>query len=161
MGEASRRRAAALRGEFWPGGEKRCPTCFGTRVVCEAAPALSAEVEFYSRRLAMCVCGEVWEPIDEASIWDRSDPHCSALEPCDNCAFRAGSPESRDAKKWGELLASLRAGGSFYCHKGVPIAPDSEHGFKYPSDRSRLRLCRGYLNALGKWWKVDAKAVSP
>jgi len=56
------------------------------------------------------------------------------------------------------MIASLRAGASFHCHKGVPIVPDSEHGFAFPhrpdgtADKSKLRLCRGYLNALGKWW---------
>jgi len=49
--------------------------------------------------------------------------------------------------------AQLRAGGAFHCHKGVPLDPEGEDGFDYPKDRpEKLRLCRGYLNALGKWW---------
>ena len=37
--------------------------------------------------------------------------------------------------------------------KGVPLDPEGEDGFAYPKDKpEKLRLCRGYLNALGKWW---------
>ena len=81
----------------------------------------------------------------------RSSASFSA--PCDNCAFRPESPEQADTAKWKELIAKLRAGGAFHCHKGVPIAPKSEDGFAYPKHKpEKLRLCRGYLNALGKWW---------
>jgi hypothetical protein len=112
-------------------------------------------VEFYGRRLTVCRCGAAWEPIDESSILDRDDETSSFTKPCDNCAFRPGSPEQADKVKWGELIASLKAGGSFYCHKGVPIAPESKDGFAYPSERRKLRFCRGYLDALGKWWKLE------
>lgn len=50
----------------------------------------------------------------------------------------------------------MKAGGQFYCHKGVPIDPRSEHGFLCPHDRngrplpSKYRLCRGYLNMVGR-----------
>jgi hypothetical protein len=68
-------------------------------------------------------------------------------------AFRPGSPEQTHAEKWKELIAKLRAGATFHCHKGVPLDPEGEDGFAYPKDRpEKLRLCRGYLNALGKWW---------
>lgn len=152
MGEARRRRAATLTSEFWPGGPHRCPACLSTNVMtCDTPDG----VDFYGNKLTVCQCGAAWEPISEADIWDREDEACSTREPCDNCAFRPGSPEQADKEKWGDLIAKLKAGGSFYCHKGVPIAPNSELGFKYPKDARKLRLCRGYLNALGKWWKVD------
>ena len=153
MGEAARRLAALYLSGPWPGGPACCPRCLGLRVRCEAAPS---GVDFYGRQIAICGdCGTAWEPIDEASIWDRSDPSCCSKEPCDKCAFRPGSPEQRDTEKWKALIANLRAGAVFHCHKGVPIAPRSEHGFDYPKDRAKLRLCRGYLDALGKWWKAD------
>jgi hypothetical protein len=34
------------------------------------------------------------------------------------------------------MIASLRAGASFHCHKGVSIEPRSEHGFAYPNDEA-------------------------
>ena len=69
--------------------------------------------------------------------------------------------------KWRALIEQLQQGEAFYCHKGVPIDPDAEHGFAYPqrrvpielgklkiettvADRSKLRLCRGFLNQMGK-----------
>lgn len=151
MGEAKRRLAAALASDKWPGGRARCPVCLGTRVVCEAFDA----GEFYGKELAGCAdCDIAWEPIEEADIWDRSDRYCGGSQPCDNCAFRPGSNEQQDREKWRELIGSLKAGAQFYCHKGVPLAPGSEHGFAYPSDHRKLRLCRGYLNALGQWWAL-------
>ncbi|WP_245988107.1 hypothetical protein [Sphingobium fluviale] len=51
-------------------------------------------------------------------------------------------------------MIELSFGASFYCHKGVPVTPGSEHGFDYPQSKSgipitrKLRLCRGYLNSI-------------
>jgi hypothetical protein len=121
----------------------------------------------YGPGLAVCRnCKTLWEPFDPEQIWDTSDPHCSFREPCNNCAFRPGSPEQADPEKWKLLLDQLKCGASFHCHKGVPIEPGAEHGFAYPTralvvdvpgvprieervgDKSKLRLCRGYLNAM-------------
>lgn len=150
------RRAAKLERPF-PGTAQCCPKCKSGRVVVHDTAGVSSLV-FYGRQIATCAnCRTAWEPIDESLIWDRSDRFASLSAPCDNCAFRPGSPEQADTAKWKDMIASLRAGASFHCHKGVPIAPGSEHGFAYPHDaskpnKSKLRLCRGYLNALGKWW---------
>lgn len=154
MGEAKRKRDAAYRLGPWPGGKGRCPRCFGTLVGGGELPIDADGGNFYARQIAVCGrCAIAWEPVDEALIWDRSDPHCSTSEPCNNCAFRPGSPEQRDTAEWNKTMASLRAGASFYCHKGVPLKPMGEHGFDYSKDQRQLRLCRGYLNALGRWWK--------
>lgn len=149
----------------WPGSAKKCPKCHGQRVGLMDLPSLSTAN--YAREVAVCGdCGIAWEPIDESLLWDRADPVCSLSEPCSNCAFRPGSHEQADKVGWKLLLASLRDGASFYCHKGVALDPMGEHGFAYPekaitaeidgvkvettvSDRSQLRLCRGYLNTLG------------
>lgn len=166
MGEAKRRKQS-----LWPGSSRRCPACLGTRVATTTTPD-SAQI-FYGRSITVCGgCGAAWEPIKEEDIWDRDDPACSGREPCDNCAFRPGSPEQADKEKWSALIESLKSGGQFFCHKGVPIDPESEDGFKYPKrevsigeagttrihDTNKLRLCRGYLNALGKWWKTERTA---
>lgn len=136
------------------GSTAQCPKCGSRRVSHD--PIL--ELKGYGPGLAACGnCRTLWEPFPAEAVWDRSDPACSFREPCNNCAFRAGSQEQQDRERWKALIGSLKAGGSFYCHKGVPIEPDAEHGFAYPEDRSRLRLCRGYLNALGGMWKAQER----
>lgn len=139
-----------------------CPKCGSRKVAHDPKLAFKG----YGPGLASCPnCRTLWEPFDPAQIWDPSDPHCSFKDPCNNCAFRPGSPEQADPEKWKTLIDQLKCGASFYCHKGVPIEPEAEHGFAYPSrtvpveidgapataaklaDRSKLRFCRGYLNA--------------
>lgn len=146
------------------GSIRQCPKCGSRKVVSD--PNLT--FKGYGPGIASCAnCKTVWEPFDPAQIWDTSDPHCSFKEPCNNCAFRPGSPEQADPAKWKELVNQLKCGASFHCHKGVPIEPDAENGFAYPMrtivvdnvagflrvekevpDRKKLRICRGYLNAL-------------
>ena len=68
-------------------------------------------------------------------------------EPCNNCAFRKGSPEQDDPYGWERMLYSLaNSSQGFHCHKGVPIEEGAEHGFAYPENNRKMRLCRGYLN---------------
>lgn len=125
----------------------------------------------YGPGIACCPnCETIWEPFDPEQIWDTSDPFCSFKEPCNNCAFRPGSNEQQDREEWKTMISSLKNGAQFYCHKGVPIEPDAEHGFAYPtktarsdiagpcaphevSDVTKMRLCRGYLNALSGFWR--------
>lgn len=140
------------------GSVLRCPKCGGTAVSFD--PALTAHG--YGPGLATCrSCTAVWEPFDMAQIWDPDDPVCAFREPCNNCAFRPGSPEQSDPEKWRDLIAKLRGGAHFYCHKGVPIEPGTEHGFAYPKERAKLRLCRGFINAWGRWRDKDTAALAP
>jgi hypothetical protein len=145
-----RARRAAKATTAIPGTADCCPRCRSQRVHIHGDHG----IKLYGRQIAICAnCRTAWEPIDGTLIWDPSDPSASFSAPCDNCAFRRGSPEQADTEKWKDLIAKLWAGGTFHCHKGVPVAPESEDGFAYPKDRpEKLRLCRGYLNALGKWW---------
>lgn len=119
----------------------------------------------YGPDLACCrKCRALWEPIHHDLLWDPDDPLCSFSSPCSNCAFRKGSPEQTDAERWSQIKESLEYATGFYCHKGVPIEAGAEHGFAYPErlatmecegvkktvrvgDKSKLRLCRGWLNA--------------
>lgn len=145
------------------GSTKQCPKCGSRKVAYDFA----LKFKGYGPGLATCSnCKTLWEPFDPEQIWDTTDPHCSFKDPCNNCAFRPGSPEQADPVKWRDLIDQLKCGNAFFCHKGVPIEPDAEHGFAYPqrtttvevagipptdvkvSDRSKLRICRGYLNAL-------------
>ena len=132
------------------GSTQRCPKC-GCRKVANA-PNMTADG--YGPGLAFCMnCRAIWEPFDPDQIWDPDDPLCAFREPCNNCAFRPGSNEQQDREEWITLIGSLKQGASFYCHKGVPIETAAEHGFAYPKTRTKLRLCRGYLNALNGIWK--------
>ena len=144
------------------GSTEQCPKCSSRKVAND--PTL--QHKGYGPGLAVCInCKTLWEPFDPAQVWDKSEPHCSFKEPCNNCAFRPGSTEQSDPEKWKLLLDQLKCGAQFYCHKGVPIEPEAEHGFAYPTrvlvvdiegvprtekhvvDPKKLRLCRGYLNA--------------
>jgi len=127
------------------GSTEKCPKCG-----CKAVNVdVNAVVAGFGPGLACCInCDAIWEPFDPAQIWDKDDHVCSFKEPCDNCAFRPGSNEQQDREKWIQLIKDLKKGAMFFCHKGVPIEPDSEHGFAYSKDRTKLRICRGFLNAL-------------
>ena len=144
------------------GSTKQCPKCGCRKVAHDPAATLKG----YGPGIAVCVnCKAIWEPFEPEQIWDKTDPHCSFKEPCNNCAFRPGSPEQSDTEQWKLLLDRLKCGGSFYCHKGVPIEPNAKDGFAYAhrtisvvidgktvsktvADEKKLRLCRGYLSAL-------------
>lgn len=156
------------------GSTKQCPKC-GSRTV---AVDPGAKVAGYGPGMATCAnCKTIWEPFDPEQIWDKSDAHCSFKEPCNNCAFRPGSNEQRDRAQWKTMIGQLKKGGQFYCHKGVPITSDAKYGFAYPTktvrsdiagpaapheveDIRKMRLCRGYLNALRGIWKAMAKEAA-
>jgi hypothetical protein len=154
------------------GSTEQCPKCGNRKVAFD--PALRHEG--YGPGIAFCSnCKTLWEPFRPDEIWDKDDAYCSLKEPCNNCAFRPGSSEQADREKWINMLQSLRLGGAFYCHKGVPITSDAEHGFAYPKrivtldvagetitkeieNTSKMRLCRGFLNAaprLQKWAREE------
>lgn len=68
-------------------------------------------------------------------------------EPCDDCAFRKGSPEQSDPWQWMKIREIVESGQPFHCHKGLPYdlktgkyeAPDASKG--------RVTVCAGWLNA--------------
>lgn len=131
-------------------GADQCPRCASRRWRTIIVPS-----DFYADELQVCDnCKTIWEPFEEAQLLDpKREPLGAFKDPCNNCAFRKGSPEQRT-----DRLKEIREttgwhGGSFYCHKGVPIAPRSENGFDYPDNGTnprKLRLCRGYLNQIPK-----------
>lgn len=143
-------------GESVERAEGACPVCASPRVI-----SLLRSFSSGARMSGCFDCRALWETIPSGEQYMRDGELMPWMEPCDNCAFRAGSPESKDREKWRELLAKLKAGGQFYCHKGVPIKQDEiDDGFvrfAYPEtaegqpDKDRLRTCRGYLNAWVRW----------
>ena len=79
-------------------------------------------------------CRAMWEPINPAILCDPDDPDSGLTRPCDNCAFRKGSPERLDPQKWEKLMMDIHRGGAvFYCHKGVPMAVDND-----PDDQTHM-----------------------
>ena len=72
-------------------------------------------------------CNALWEALPAGWNNDAVDRAVS-MGPCDNCAYRASSPETRDPEKraWLHDLAAADDPYSaimspFCCHKGVPL----------------------------------------
>ena len=148
-------------------GAGQCPKCASRRVTRRHIH-LGPTFKFYAGILEFCLnCKAIWEPFAVVDLLDAADPTSSFKEPCDNCAFRPGSVEQRNVETWTELLASLKAGSSFYCHKGVPQDPASADGFAYPRDRAgkpiphKLRFCRGFLRMTGAIWDKEKQQGLP
>ena len=136
-------------------GADQCPKC-ASRSWAEPR----VESEFYAIDVRVCRnCQTIWEPFDEADLpHGKAEPLGAFKHPCNNCAFRKGSPEQSDPEGFAELRSKLGwFGASFYCHKGIAIDIHNDDGFAYPRDAEgkpivrKLRLCRGYLNQLGKF----------
>lgn len=126
-------------------GADQCPKCASRRW----SDVEQEVTDFYAAKLRVCGnCPTAWEPFDQADLLDDDDRYSSFKKPCNNCAFRKGSPEQRDKEGWESKMIELSFGASFHCHKGVPVTPNTNHGFDYPTDRRQLRLCRGYLNSI-------------
>lgn len=139
-------------------GADQCPKCASRATVDIEHPSPKG---FYADTIRVCKnCKTLWEPADPSLMLDADDRLSSFLEPCNNCAFRPGSPEQADTEEWKKTIASLKAGGQFFCHKGVPIDIHNANGFAYPDDGKtprKMRLCRGYLNM---WGANIAKAMA-
>lgn len=87
-------------------------------------------------------CGRIQEP--ETRDWPES-------RMCDNCAFRAGSPERADPYRWAEIEDTLARGQRFHCHKGlhVTLSADKQTASFSPPDpkTGRVTVCAGWLSA--------------
>jgi hypothetical protein len=121
------RRAAKAEKDF-PGTADCCPACKSPRVHIHGDHG----VKFYGRQIAICTnCRTAWEPVDRALVWDPSDPFGSFNEPCDDCAFRPGSPEQADtATRGGECCASIAV---------RPVLADTRAGFNSARTSSNAR----------------------
>ena len=141
-----------------PGSERECPACGSLSVKY----ATDLKHKGYGKGMASCSdCGALWEPYEVNQLSDPSD-HLSVLKhPCNNCAFRKGSPESQDP--WGMLriLEHIEDGCQFSCHKGQRIDSDSPHGYDYSDDPLLRRPCRGAKNLKGKDIVTIVNALCP
>jgi hypothetical protein len=189
MGEAKRRRDARL--EAYATGQifkptPECPACRSRQVKqlpkSEMPPFI---VQQFGCDLEACLdCRALWEAFPEQGYVE--DPVCA--EPCDNCAFRPGSPEQADTEGWKALIESLKPqpegwfAGRFYCHKGVPIDMTKGPGnFLFPTkditadvervagepvgdkphtipDAAKMRTCSGFLRM---FWARSKKIGEP
>lgn len=153
MGEARDRQLALVRGQPFGPDLHRCPICFSRRTVVDQAPAIA--LSHVPTLMALCAdCGAVWEAFPPGWSHDVVEG-----EPCDNCAFRQGSPESQDKAAWRSMLAKLRHGGQeFRCHKGAPIliteATDDHLAsaeFDEPWVQRHGRTCAGFYRVMRQW----------
>lgn len=178
MGEARRKIDADARGLPRP-RDDRCPACRSRRIVMMARSEFPSHFEIDCDLQACLDCRACWEAFPASCV---RDPVCA--EPCDNCAFRPGSPEQTDPEKWKALIESLKPDqsyghftGRFFCHKGVPIDMTKGPGnFLFPQkpllmdgepvrkadgsivtteDPAKMRTCSGFLRMV---WARAAKA---
>lgn len=147
------------------GSDQRCPRCGGREIHVDVDMCAGG----HGPGIAACPhCAITWEIFKAEDLLDDT-PLSSFKSSCNNCAFRKDSPERADPYTWMQISESLEDGVPFYCHKGVPITPNTNHGFAYPTkttvveqagkrvtietpDRAQLRLCRGWLNS--RWAKI-------
>jgi len=126
MGEARRKLAADAAGIPRP-RDRRCPACGSGKIMFIPRGKFPPDLaHFVDSDIETCHdCRAMWEPFPDVYVRD-----VVCAEPCDNCAFRPGSPEQRDPVRWRELMSALKPApsddygfntGWFYCHKGVAI----------------------------------------
>jgi hypothetical protein len=148
MGEARLRAEALARHQPLPQDLHRCPKCAGRRTIVEMAQAMA--MSHIPTLMGICAdCKTVWEAFPPGWKHDVVEG-----EPCDNCAFAKGSPESQDREEWRSLLAKLRMGQEFKCHKGAPLIIDLETGAAEFDEAWVLRygrMCAGFLRAMQQW----------
>lgn len=158
MGEA-KRRAEAYASATPHRPPRVCPKCKSIRIERTTLPptGLSARETLYD----LCrECGTVWEAYPDNWCED-----VVGAEPCDNCAFRPGSPEQTDREGWAALIDTLRAGGEFRCHKGSPILgitdgrkPNADGTVSVEFDKEWVqrhgRKCAGFMRLV---WAMNAK----
>ena len=148
MGDAKRRAEARLVGQPWAQDLHRCPACASRNVVVGDAPAMG--LSHVGTLYGACRdCRTSWEafPAD----WKHDAVEAS---PCDNCAFAPGAPEQADRHGWRSLLAKLKLGTEFRCHKGAPLIIDEATGtVEFDGDwiNQHGRTCAGFLRVMQQW----------
>lgn len=148
MGDARQRQQALAFGQPWPEDRSRCPSCHSRRTAASMAPAMG--LSHIPTLMGVCAdCKTLWEAFPPD--WKHDPVEAS---PCDNCAFAKGSPESEDREAWRSMLAKLRMGQEFRCHKGAPIIIDNEGNFiEFDAAwvNRKGRMCAGFLRAMQQW----------
>lgn len=79
-----------------------------------------------------------------------------AKQCCHDCAFRQGSPERADPKRWAEIEALARGFQPFYCHIAhdgteMPTGDDGEYQPKIVDGRPKgFPMCAGWATMFDK-----------
>lgn len=157
MGEAKRRFEAYASATLHR-PPRVCPNCKSIRI--ERTTLEPAALSHRPTDYDLCrACGTVWEAHPEDWCED-----VVGAEPCDNCAFRPGSPEQADPEGWRELVAKLKSGNEFKCHKGAPILglaeqrplPNGNFEVEFDPDwiKRRGRNCAGFMRLV---WAMREK----
>ena len=129
-----RKRPAPPRPAFEGDESGRCGGCGSRRIV--TTTALKDEVPH-----GVCLdCRRLQEV--ETRDWPLATM-------CDNCAFRAGSPERADPYRWAEVEALVPSDVPFHCHKGLALTVTDHSATFAPPDptENRLTICAGWLAA--------------
>jgi hypothetical protein len=143
MGEAKRR--AIARFEALPYRPPRvCPKCKSIRIArAQLGDAVAQQFDRLTEYDICRECSAVWEAYPDNWCED-----VVGAEPCDNCAFRAGSPEQLDGEGWKKLIAQLRAGQEFKCHKGAPILGVLDE--RKPGEAAQVEFDAGWVRRHGR-----------
>ena len=163
MGEAKRRRGAGL-----PPKSVHCPviTCRHRHVIRHPESSVLSQMlarmwggvaptdHYQCKR-----CNALWEALPVG--WNRDAvERADSMGPCDNCAYRATSPETRDPEKRAWLHARAAVDdplsaimSPFCCHKGVPLKltgdpPSIEYDFAAAGINPEDQTCAGFLRLL-------------
>lgn len=145
MGEAKRRRDALRWGAPLPQDFHVCPKCGSRDTVTAPMPAELAMSHIATLGAICRTCKTFWEAYPPG--WSHD---VVGAEPCDNCAFRPGSPEIADRAEWRDMLAKLKAGQEFRCHKGAPIIADADGKMEFDEAwvQKYGRTCAGFHRAV-------------
>jgi hypothetical protein len=149
---AAKRRAEAYASATPHRPPRVCPKCKSVRISRATLPPTGLSVRETEYDLCRD-CGTVWEAYPPDWCED-----VVGAQPCDNCAFRSGSPEQEDREGWTYLVDILRSGGEFRCHKGAPILGLMKVPAKAEFDAAWVqkhgRKCAGFMRLV---WAMEAK----
>lgn len=127
-------------------GADQCPRC-GSDSVAHITLVDSSHIAGCTK------CQTLWEPFSPSDLSSPNNPNSIFKKPCENCAFRPGSPEREDPVKWQALWEELilTQGSAFFCHKGVPLSTEEGQSHEHPKcpdgtyDTKNMRHCAGWL----------------
>lgn len=119
-----------------------CPLCdahgIDRHCICEGAGAITAAQ-------AATWTEETSDPVRELAPVPKR-----MAKPCDDCAFRRGSPE-RDGAEWPAIVESVAEGEPFFCHVGMLVDSGGRHvppaGFDDEGRPIGAPVCAGWARA--------------
>lgn len=105
---------------------------------CGARDMRTTRLPDSGRLVGRCLaCGRLQDV--ETRDWPESTP-------CDDCAFRKGSPERANPYRWAEIMRTVETGQFFHCHKGLPLDLETGRYDAPDPSRGRVTVCAGWLN---------------